>query len=445
VKEIYKKIKNNWDTDASTKELQLFCVDVVKDKIEEVIEGNKYALIGNKGHGKTAIHNYLEQKYNEESSEKDKEKKNVFVSMRLEKFERLRELNEGVDYWKAIFYNEVLSHSSLDNIGPKTKQMLTDLFPPYQSKNKLFTQIKNVKLFETLEELEKIIRTYSNPKYKEINFYLLIDDSTNPYSGYSPENIEYSLFFTSLVKCIVEEIRHKNINNKTLKLYPVIFIRPEIYEEVIKNDKRSNWFEGSRIDLKWEPREIERLLRTRISCTLDTKFPSFSDAWDALFDSSWSGSFGRIRMYTRRRPRDYIRIIRCIAEKKTDDSKITNADFKRALPDCSKALFDEIIDESYTDRHLLDYIDFLKKTRFMNWRFSKEALEKVLTKNMNVDEVLKKLYRYNIIGTWQENTDRPSAFHYMGININLRSDEFVINKGLESYFEQCHVINYIVR
>jgi hypothetical protein len=85
------------------------------------------------------------------------------------------------------------------------------------------------------------------------------DPNTAPHA-FSNGRMQYSSLITSLFKA-VQDVR--TTFEKKLRIYPVIFLRDDIYELVQDSDK--NKWGDSRVDLNWDTEKITRLIAFRIS------------------------------------------------------------------------------------------------------------------------------------------------------------------------------------
>ena len=95
-------------------------------------------------------------------------------------------------------------------------------------------------------------------------YYVLFDELDEDYHDtiLAQEYPQYVALITSLFKA-VQDIRTVFSTDRNLRVYPVIFLRDDIYELVQDSDK--NKWGDFRVDLNWDSEKIKRLIAFRIS------------------------------------------------------------------------------------------------------------------------------------------------------------------------------------
>jgi hypothetical protein len=125
--------------------------------------------------------------------------------------------------------------------------------------------------------LEDIIRNYCDDSVYYIIFDELDEDYKDMVENYGKS--EYLSLITSLFKAVV------NIREMlgSLKIYPIVFLRDDIYDLVQDSDK--NKWNDFRIDLEWKREHIQNLLSFRLSRAADPlgKTMPFQTAWHTAF------------------------------------------------------------------------------------------------------------------------------------------------------------------
>ncbi|MEZ5600000.1 MAG: hypothetical protein R3F36_02830 [Candidatus Competibacteraceae bacterium] len=130
--------------------------------------------------------------------------------------------------------------------------------------------------------------------------------------------IQYTALITSLFKA-VQDIRTIFDENYGTKLYPVIFLRDDIYEIVQDADK--NKWGDFRVDLNWDYEKLSSLLLLGFPVLWITECKNilhFSEAWARMFGTQHIGigsrskrkisTFDFIARSTLLRPRDFVAI-----------------------------------------------------------------------------------------------------------------------------------------
>jgi hypothetical protein len=162
-------------------------------------------------------------------------------------------------------------------------------------------------------------------------YYVLFDELDEDYHDIiaAKEYPQYVALITSLFKA-VQDIRTIFSANRGPCVYPVIFLRDDIYELVQDSDK--NKWGDFRVDLNWDSEKIKRLIAFRISRALDSHCVTilpFEAAWERVFGSrkinaghgkgKAVGTFEFIGRSTLLRPRDFVAYLQDCAQHALDN------------------------------------------------------------------------------------------------------------------------------
>ena len=280
-------------------------------------------------------------------------------------------------------------------------------------------------------------------------YYVLFDELDEDYHDtiLAQEYPQYVALITSLFKA-VQDIRTVFSTNRDLRVYPVIFLRDDIYELVQDSDK--NKWGDFRVDLNWDSEKIKRLIAFRISRALDAHCESilpFQDAWERVFGSKnvraghgkgkAVGTFEFIGRSTLLRPRDFVTYLQGCAQHALENSVRISPEVVRFVDKgFSNYLRQELTDELFAIlpdiANIFDAISQLRK-----WNFSipeleracQQQVERGFIKQPNVKFVLQVLFLFSVIG------NTPSAgryvFRYQNREARLNFNErVVVHRGL---------------
>ena len=164
--------------------------------------------------------------------------------------------------------------------------------------------------------------------------------------------VSISIFLTSLFKA-VQDVR-SIITSKGLRLYPVVFLRDDIYD-LLRDPDKNKW-RDLQVDLEWTTESIKELLSYRLMKLIGQSNDDFKVLWYSVFSrdavtfsdgKKQIGSFEYITMSTQGRPRDYINYLQeCAAlELKRSRREISTLTIKDADKLYSNYLRKELIDE----------------------------------------------------------------------------------------------------
>ncbi|EGR1699755.1 hypothetical protein HYN73_02210 [Vibrio parahaemolyticus] len=199
------------------------------------------------------------------------------------------------------------------------------------------------------------------PKGKK--FYLTFDSLDEGYRDISTDKQRASIYFTMLA-CLFRAARVilDDTRKSRLKVFPVVFIRSDIYAQIKDNDK--NKWRDLEVRLEWRIEQIRDMLAYRISRTINPNCKNilpFSSAWNKVFENKeieigkdranrkkYISTFDYITTRTYKRPRDYVAYIQlcCEVESEKGNSDLVLADtVKKSVINYSHVFVGEINDE----------------------------------------------------------------------------------------------------
>lgn len=434
---------------------------------DEIHKGDKYFVIGRKGCGKTALCEYFT---NQESfdlfAEKLSFKNFPFNDLYTQRNERYTSPNQFITIWKYLIYSTVcrlmLRNQSID------KEVREELARLYEDSTTLARRIGRwtghefgVSLFgisfkltrphpstpknwmEHVDFLEDLLLKNAG----SATYFVLFDELDEDYRDLieKSQHEQYSALITSLFKA-VQDVR--TTFEKKLRVYPVIFLRDDIYELVQDSDK--NKWGDFRVDLNWDTEKIKRLIAFRISRAMDphcTTILDFDVAWEKVFGSRKIGvggnnrkisTFEYIGRSTLLRPRDFVTYLQTCAEYALQNGYlgIGPGVIKAVDKGFSNYLRQELTDELFAIlpdiASIFDAISQLRK-----WNFSipeltsayQQHVENGFIKERNVKFVLQVLFLFSVIG----NTPRGGRFVFRYQNREARlnfNERVVVHRGL---------------
>ncbi|WP_051516471.1 P-loop ATPase, Sll1717 family [Herbaspirillum sp. RV1423] len=436
-------------------------------EVDQIAKGQKYFVIGRKGAGKTALCEYFnrQSEYNL-FAEKLSFKNFPFNELYSKKNQKYTAPNEYITVWKFLIYSTIcrlmLKNEEVD-IG--VRDQLASLYDDNTSLsrriNKWIGKEFGISLFglsikiakqnpepqswiEHVDLLEDIIMQHAGAA----TYFVLFDELDEDYRDLinTDQYHQYSALITSLFKA-VQDVRTTFSMQTGPKIYPVVFLRDDIYEIVQDADK--NKWGDFRVDLNWDSEKLKKVLAFRLSRAMDPgcKIPlSFDEAWKRVFGTRKIGmgtkqrtridTFDFISRSTLLRPRDFVVYLQNCAEDAGNRKTITPEVIKKVDKAFSNYLREEFTDELFAIlpdiSNIFDAISQLRK-----WNFSIAEMEKAyasqvengFAKEKNVKFVLQVLYLFSVIG----NTPRVGryVFRYQNREARLNFNErLVVHRGL---------------
>lgn len=298
-------IEDEWMLDAKSEEIEKYFYNY--DDVKSVLMGRKCFVIGRKGSGKTAISEHITNaKAYGVFSTKLNFKNFPFNTLYGLEDSRYNKPNQYITLWKFLIYcnvcklmrdnqalpNEVLT--TLAKVFPKrtigTLSGEIDSFVKGGSFQILGNGLgfereqltQKVEWQEAVEILESYILENCTPDY---TYYIVFDELDEDYNvtGLKERRDEYFMLLTSLFKA-VQDVKN-TIRRSGLKIYPIVFLRDDIYRLIADADK--NKWRDHELSLNWTLKDIERLLAHRLAVAsgddpVDARFMTYHDC---LFQS----------------------------------------------------------------------------------------------------------------------------------------------------------------
>jgi hypothetical protein len=439
-------------------------------EVDQIKRGNKYFVIGRKGAGKTAIceHFNCQHAYNV-FAEKLSFKNFPFNELYLQKNTKYTPPNQFISIWKYLIYSTVcrlmLKNEAVDvsireqlqklygdnipNLGRRIEQWVGKEFGIsfFGLSIKVSRQLplsEPASWVEHLNLLEDFVLQYAG----NATYYVLFDELDEDYRDIvkKEQYQQYTALITSLFKA-VQDIRIISAQNGALHIFPVVFLRDDIYELVQDSDK--NKWGDFRVDLNWDAEKIKKVVAFRISRAIDAGCGNdilpFDDAWKRVFGSQkvkraknkLVSTFDFISRSTLLRPRDFVAYLQNCAQHAMDAGVKVGPDIvKRVDMAFSNYLRQELTDELFAILpDIVDIFDAISQLR--KWNFSIRELERAYAekvsrgfiKEQNVTFVLQVLYLFRVIG----NAPRQGrhVFRYKNREARLNFNEpIVVHRGL---------------
>ncbi|GAB2023304.1 hypothetical protein RyT2_23800 [Pseudolactococcus yaeyamensis] len=432
----FDEIINNWSVEA-TKEHEDYFYNV--KEVNEIKEGAKSFVIGRKGCGKSAIaKNLVNSDGNGVFSEKLSFKNFPFnILYSLENVKEYTKPNQFVSIWKYLIYSvvckQLIKNDNVESTVRKklekiyydssvSQEQLSKMLDRWTNKNFSFQlggfgfgrerelQESQISWLEAIDILENIILEHGgNEKY-----FIVFDELDEDYRNFETkkEEEDYKSMLTSLFKA-VQDIR-SIFDVKNQKIYPVVFLRSDIYSRIKHSDK-NKWREDL-ISLRWDGESIKRMLAHRLCIASHQKNLDFDTVFYQLFSKEKVNMgnmqqkemeiFNYIERSTEMRPRDFIQyVIECgKLVKKENKRQITPKMVKKADEEFSEYLKSETIDELYP---LIDDVDeilgLLSIVRKQTFKFAEFAeayrdYKKDDPKDQEISDILLKFFEAGVIG-----------------------------------------------
>ena len=429
---LHSKIKE-WSVEAKDEESAYFYN--VKEA-ELISNGKKSFVIGRKGSGKTAIARHLIESEHADTF-------SIPLSFKDFPFEIIYSLSNSKEYtipnqyvsiWKYLIYtcvckkmieNEAIDvdvrsklsqlycgNSSVDRLDRLLKKYTTRSFGVqalsigFEYERESCNSEEN--WLDTLEVLQGVIfDSCDSSKY-----FIVIDELDEALSS-SEEGSNYMDMLTSLFKA-VQNIR-RTFNNSRKHIYPVVFLRSDIYDRIRDSDK-NKWYENI-INLEWNRIEIQRMLTHRFCVALEQSHINveFPAVWYRLFENKKVSAGNRqsnpmeiysfIERSTEMRPRDFIQYIKLCVDSSDGVRLIKPHAVKNADENFSEYLKRETIDEVFAILpeidEILGLLSTIGKQSFQFSTFEEEydsLVERGEVTKRDVRKILLTLFEVGVIG-----------------------------------------------
>ena len=439
---------------------------------DRISVGKKSFVIGRKGTGKTAIGEYLSTlNKNNCFAVKLSFKNFPFNLLYAQQDISYTAPNQYVSVWKYLIYTSVCKLMSGNNgVDVETRSELSKLFTQ-DIKNALPNAVnewtdynfdvkvlgtgigfgKNKKQQEnstnSISERVEALEGYIRGRLGDSTYLIIFDELDEDYKNMLEKDnyLKYTQLLTSLFKASQDVKSRFN----EFRLYPVVFLRDDIYD-VLQDPDKTKW-EDYRINLDWSREALQNLLAFRISRAIDPtgEILPFAKAWGKIFkggkvkygnnQQSQMSSFDYITRSTQNRPRDYIRYMQVCAEKALEkgESAISPNIVKAQDKAFSNYLRSELEDEIHgiipEIREVLGVFSALRKQTMSVEQFALQygkAVDAGAIQKRDVNFVLEVLFIFSIIG----NVPKQSNYHvfrYKNPDARLNFNEnFCVHRGL---------------
>lgn len=438
-------------------------------EVDQIARGDKYFVIGRKGSGKTAICEYLSRLSSHDIfSEKLSFKNFPFNKLYSFTNSQYTAPNQYITIWKYLIYSTVcrlmLRNEAIDfDLRDQLSRIYSDDRPLSRRLQKWVGKEFGVSLFgisvkvskdpapdtmtdwvEYVNVIEDLLTRYAT----DATYFVLFDELDEDYRDiiYADQHKQYTALITSLFKA-VQDIRATFAFQGNIRVFPVIFLRDDIYEIVQDADK--NKWGDFRVDLNWDLEKIKKLVAFRISRASNptcVDILRFEDAWRKVFGERrlpvGSGNraistFEYIARSTLLRPRDFVAYLQNCAQHAVEYNVGISPQVVKVVDKAfSNYLRQELTDELFAIlpdiASIFDAISQLRKWIFRISEIEDAYLGQVqrgFIKESNVKFVLQVLFMFSIIGNLTRQ-DRK-VFRYQNREARLNFNErVVVHRGL---------------
>lgn len=411
---------------------------------DAIQQGEKIFVIGRKGTGKTAIcehihHSKAHDKFSVLQSFKN------FPFNELYKFEneKFKSPNRYISIWKYAILT-ALCRLMLDNenVDGAARAKLRRIFDfgvedAFEKKlRKVTDRSFEIQILGTGIATEPVVLDHANEipldrrceiifdfldgYLDESSYFILFDELDEDYRDVLVDTVGGNQYFELLVGLFkaAQEI-HSYFSKRTKKVYPVVFLRDDIFDLLRDHDK-PKWSDKS-VDLNWSSTSLKDLLSFRISKARQPSQPAvpFDAAWKQLFSvqrtrvsnarQANTPTFSYLLRSTYLRPRDLISYVRECAKVtlSVGKARVDNEIIKTAERKHSDFMRDELIAEMYSIvpeiSEILDMISEIRKPIITRKEFDDNYrnLQKRVggkTASLPTQRILELLYYFGAIG-----------------------------------------------
>ncbi|HTU68016.1 MAG TPA: hypothetical protein VMF52_18850 [Steroidobacteraceae bacterium] len=460
----------NWKLEAKLESSEKYFYHT--NAIDRLSQGHRSFVIGRKGTGKTAICEYLATK----KSPKYFAQKLTFKNF---PFNRLYSLNDKgytspnqyITLWKYLIYSttckllhknpdvdiasreklEPLFNVDISHALPNAVERWTDV--NFELKilgtGAAFGRTKGMAGEVALELGEKvqILEEFIRGRLGASTYVILFDELDEDFKDIvNPDKYrQYTELLTSLFKAI-QDVRSVF---REWKLYPIVFLRDDIYD-VLQDPDKTKWSDY-KLELSWDSQGIKNLLAFRISRAINPagKPLDFGQAWLRVFDSTdvfhghrktvRSSAFEYITRSTQMRPRDFIRYLQVCAEQAIDHNLtlITPEIVRSEDKSFSNYLRSELEDEIHgiipeIKRILILFSERRKQALHIDEFLSmhKELVDLKELPSRDGRFILQVLFHFSVIGNVPRQSNH-AVFRYLNNEARLNmSEKICVHRGL---------------
>lgn len=457
---------SRWKLEARLDDIQRYFFAI--PELNQVQDGNASYVIGRKGTGKTALVQYIAETANNEFLVKKLTFKNFpFNELYKQANDVYTRPTQYLTIWKLIIYSAVCRLIAESPQGdPLVKRSIDKAFPPVESDNlgtivgrwiagdfglsilgsgitaaKWFRDKKAVTIQQKVENLEAFVRKNITKQSYLILFDELDEDYKEMFENYIKS--DYLDLLTSLFKA-VQDVR-AIFSGTDIKIFPVIFLRDDIYD-LIQDADKNKWRDLS-VDLDWTDEGIRALLAHRLSRVIGQGEDDFDKLWYSLVTherlvyshgNKKIAPFDYIKMSAQGRPRDYVNYFQECAsiELKRSRREISSGTIKDADKAYSNYLRKELVDEIHgVIPDIENVLGIFSETR--KWILSIDEFRKAYNERVengrmaikDADFVLRTLFYFSVIGNVLRvgvhvfRHERPDA------QLNFK-EKIVVHRGL---------------
>ncbi|HNC84998.1 MAG TPA: hypothetical protein PK999_18235 [Nitrospira sp.] len=434
-------------------------------------DGDYCYVIGRKGSGKTAISEYLGRiTAHDTFAEKLTFKNFPFNELYVLKNDGFTSPNQYITLWKYVIYSTICKlMSKNENIDSELKADLEKIYGNEsltldRRLSKWVGKEFSVSLFglsikvsrdpskssdsswiERVEILEDVILKYADKS----RYFVIFDELDEDYRNIIEQSQynQYTALVTSLFKA-VQDIKSIFKDRSRYRIFPVVFLRDDIYEIIQDSDK--NKWNDFKIELNWDEEKIRKLIAFRLTRALDPKATrpmQFERAWEQLVGKqrlrvgtnkrTEIGSFEFIARSTYLRPRDFVKYLQACAQEAVDgDGFIHAATIRKVDTAFSNYLKDELRDELFAIlpdiSGIFDVISQIGKWNFSHADFDKAYIQQLRRAGLvqkDVGFVLQVLFLFSVIGYAQRHDHYVFRYVNRDARINF-SNRIVVHRGL---------------
>jgi hypothetical protein len=446
------------------------------DEVSQIEKGKRSFVIGRKGCGKTAISEHLCREGNTEAL-------SVKLTFKNFPFNELYELKDTgyagphqyITLWKFLIYSHVCElMASNVGINPSLREQLKRVYIESRAPtlprrinrwlekefgNELFgsppspaptgasiADAKRSSLIDRVSKLEDVLLASLDDR----NYLIVFDELDEDYRNIinQQQNEQYSALITGLFKA-VQDVRSV-FSKKTYHLYPIVFLRDDIYE-IIQDSDKTKW-NDLKISLDWNEDRIKKLIAFRISRAIDPQGVSlsFEEAWHSMFKKTnvrlgnkgrnTAHSFDYIARSTQMRPRDFIQYLKACSEEQIAQQKANLLISARTIKKVDNAFSNYLKSELTDEIHgilpdiaaIFDVISQLRKWSFNIKEFIdayNRQLKRAQLKERDPTFILQVLFLFSVIGNHPHRNQQ--VFRYKNREVRFNFDEQVIvHRGL---------------
>lgn len=478
--ELLTSILKNWQTDAANESNEKYFLYF--DDVKTVLDGSKCFVIGRKGSGKTAICQYIEKINEYDAFSAKLDFKNFPFNLLYQYNDNKYSLqHKYITLWIQLIYMQVLKlFLRNESIDASFQDMLKKAFPFYMD-SKLENQVKRIDslkvdasikgefmgasgtadigvggsvspLQSSWVDNEDTLLQLVKSRCDNSRYYIVFDALDEDYTNI--ETDEYQSYYLPLLTSIFKAVQKIRSSLEGYKIYPVVFLREDIYRQIKDNDK-TKW-EDTKLQLEWTEEKLKEMLAHRISNEIGSVHLSYDEAVNRIFTSDalikrkrYSHNrieniplFKTIMRNSQARPRDLISFIICCCKTALDNkqSMVRQKDLSGAMSKYSERLAGELRDEIQNVvpeiETVYSLLSDIRKQIFTLQEFEKckksyTELDKYQTKDL-----LSALWEYSIIGNQDRVDPSKHYFKYQnGVRRFSANVSFIIHKGIYNYLQ----------